>query len=84
MFSSRRGEDAKAETEELENVSEASFATATSQGYRTEEDEETSAFEVSMTQWQNDELIFDRWHWDTDRVPRQTGGIVGRSGDVCG
>ena len=52
-----------AETGELENVSEASFATATSQGYRTEEDEGISAFEVSVVQlgWQNDELISDRW-----------------------
>ena len=57
------GEGEMVETEELENVSEASFAAATSQGYRTEEDEEISAFEVSMIQlgWQNDELISDRW-----------------------
>ena len=57
------GEDGKAETEELEDVSEASFATATSQGYRTEEGVDISAFEVSMIQlgWQNDELISDRW-----------------------
>ena len=48
---------------ELETMSEVSFATAASQGYRTEDDEETHTFEASMVQlgWQNDELISDRW-----------------------
>ena len=43
-------------------MSEGSFATAESQGYRTEE-EDTLTFEVSMVQlgWQNEELISDRW-----------------------
>ena len=41
-------------------LGETKIATATSQGYRTEEDEGTSAFEVSMVRlgWQNDELIW--------------------------
>ena len=43
-------------------MSEESFASAESQGYRTEE-EETLNFEVSMIQlgWQNEELVSDRW-----------------------
>ena len=55
------GEPRTKETDELDTMSEASFATAASQGYRTE-DEEVSTFEVSMVQlgWQNDELISDR------------------------
>ena len=56
------GEQGITETEELDTMSEVSFATAASQGYRTE-DEEVPTFEVSMVQlgWQNDELVSDRW-----------------------
>ena len=47
---------------EKDTMSEESFASAESQGYRTEE-EETLTFEVSMIQlgWQNEELVSDRW-----------------------
>ena len=47
---------------ENDTMSEESFASAESQGYRTEEDE-TLTFEVSMIQlgWQNEELVSDRW-----------------------
>ena len=50
-----------AEVEENEAMSECSFATAESQGCRTEEDDMLT-FEVSMVQlgWQNDELLSDR------------------------
>ena len=50
------------ELEENDTMSEESFATAESQGHRTEE-EDTLTFEVSMLQlgWQNEELISDRW-----------------------
>ena len=50
------------EIEENDTMSEGSFASAESHGYRTEE-EETLTFEVSMIQlgWQNEELISDRW-----------------------
>ena len=51
------------EAEELDTMSDVSFATAASQGYRTENEEKTHAFEVSMVPlgWQNDELTSDRW-----------------------
>ena len=47
---------------ESDIMSEGSFASAESQGYRTEE-EGTLTFEVSMIRlgWQNEELISDRW-----------------------
>ena len=50
------------EPEENDAMSEGSFATAASQGYRTEEDD-VPTFEVSMVHlgWQNEELISDRW-----------------------
>ena len=50
------------EIEENDTMSEGSFASAESQGHRTEE-EETLTFEMSMIQlgWQNEELISDRW-----------------------
>ena len=50
------------EPEENDAMSEGSFATAASQGYRTE-DEDMPTFEVSMVQlgWQNEELVSDRW-----------------------
>ena len=50
------------EIAEDDAMSEESFASAESQGYRTEE-EETLNFEVSMIQlgWQNEELVSDRW-----------------------
>ena len=50
------------ELDENDVMSEASFATAESQGHRTEE-EDTLTFEVSMVQlgWQNEELVSDRW-----------------------
>ena len=40
-----------------------SFETAESQGYRTEDDEDTHVFNASMIQlgWQHDELISDKW-----------------------
>ena len=59
----RTGETGFEEIEEDEAMSEESFASAQSQGYRTEEEEETLNFEVSMIQlgWQNEELISDRW-----------------------
>ena len=45
-----------------EAMSETSFVSAVSEGYRTEE-EDTLTFEVSMLQlgWQNEELVSDRW-----------------------
>ena len=62
-----RGQESGGETgcEEIvedDAASEGSFASAESQGYRTEE-EETLNFEVSMIQlgWQNEELVSDRW-----------------------
>ena len=50
------------ELEESDTMSEESFATAVSQGHRTEE-EDTLTFEVSMVQlgWQNEEKFSDRW-----------------------
>ena len=50
------------ELDENDAMSEASFATAESQGHRTEE-EDALTFEVSMVQlgWQNEELVSDRW-----------------------
>ena len=50
------------ELEENDTMSEVSFATAESQGHRTEE-EDTLTFEVSMVQlgWQNEELVSDHW-----------------------
>ena len=50
------------ESEENDAMSEGSFATAASQGYRTK-DEDIPTFEVSMVQlgWQNEELVSDRW-----------------------
>ena len=48
--------------EEIEEDDAMSFASADSQGYRTDE-EETLNFEVSLIQlgWQNEELVSDRW-----------------------
>ena len=50
------------EIDENDAMSEESFASAESQGYRTEEDD-VATFEVSMVQlgWLNEELISDRW-----------------------
>ena len=50
------------EIDEDDAMSEESFASAVSQGYRTEEDD-VATFEVSMVQLglQNEELISDRW-----------------------
>ena len=56
------GETGLEEIVEDDTMSEESFASAESQGYRTEE-VETLTFEVSMIQlgWQNEELVSDRW-----------------------
>ena len=58
----RTGETGFEEIVENDTMSEESFASAESQGYRTEE-EETLTFEVSMIQlgWQNEEPVSDRW-----------------------
>ena len=58
----KAGETGCEQIVEDDAASEGSFASAESQGYRTEE-EETLNFEVSMIQlgWQNEELVSDRW-----------------------
>ena len=56
------GETGSEEIVENDTMSEESFASVESQGFRTEE-EETLTFEVSLIQlgWQNEELVSDRW-----------------------
>ena len=56
------GETGSVEIVDDDTMSEESFASAESQGFRTEE-EETLTFEVSLIQlgWQNEELVSDRW-----------------------